>query len=116
MLYCISNSYKILSTIETAFIYYLYMQAPRVCPGYQIGSYNISIYAKNTLDNSSSLIYHFGPADYTQVNVDERTLLAHELRSGIYQGSHYEVEVTVESYSMIRTRRKSFCKLPLKFL
>ena len=92
------------------------MQAPRVCPGYQIGSYNISIYATNTLDNSSSLIYHFGPADYTQVNVDERTLLAHELRSGINQGSHYEVEVTVESYSMIRSRRKSFCKLPLKLL
>ena len=84
------------------------MQAPNICPGYQTGTINISIYDS---DNNDNLVHRFGLTEYTQQNLDEPKLIIEELRSELIQGRHYKVEVTVESIGMLRFKQKSFCKL-----
>ena len=81
-------------------------QGPKICAGYQTGTYNITIY-----DNDGSVVYHFGPMKYTQQNNSERVLVVKGLKADLMPGSQYEVEVTVESLGMLRSRRKNFSKL-----
>ena len=80
-------------------------QAPRICAGYQRGTYNITIY-----DDNGVIFDHFGPTKYTQENSRERILIVKGLRSGLTLGSQYEVEVTVESLGIFRSQRKNFSK------
>jgi hypothetical protein len=80
-----------------------------ICTGYQTGTYNMSIY-----DSDGAIVDHFGPMKYTQQNNSERVLVFKRLRSGLMLGNQYEVDVTVESLGMVRSRRKNFSKLQIK--
>ena len=74
-----------------------------------MGIYNITIY-----DTDGAVVNHFGPIKYTQQNNSERLLVVKGLKSGLIFGSQYEVEVTVESLGMLRSRRKNFSKLEMR--
>lgn len=48
---------------------------------------------------------------YTQQNSSERVLVVKGLKADLIPGMQYEVEVTVESLGILRSRRKTFSKL-----
>ena len=84
------------------------MQFPRICPGYQIGVYNITIYDNNNGD----IIHSFRPMELMQKNTEEQALITKEVKSGLTLGRQYVAEVTVESIGMVRNQNKTFGKLP----
>ena len=83
-------------------------QAPRICVGYQSGTYNITIY-----DDQHVIVDQFGPKKYTQKNSSEQLLVVKGLRSDFVIGRQYEVQVTVESLGIFHSRRKHFSKLDM---
>ena len=80
-------------------------QAPRICPGYQTGTYNITLF-----DDKDLVFDQFGPTKYTQENSNGQVLIVRGAWSGIELGNQYEVEVTVESVGVFRSKRKNFSK------
>ena len=81
------------------------MQAPRVCPGYQTGSYNITIY-----DSYGNVVKIFSQTDYTQVREEEPVLIVKGVRSGLSLNQQYILAVTVESLGVHHHQRKNFSK------
>ena len=77
-----------------------------MCAGYQTGTYSITMYG-----NNGAVVDHFGPIKYTQENNSEQMLIVKGLRPDLILGSQYEVEVTVESLGIFRSRRKNFSKM-----
>ena len=63
-----------------------------MCPRYQVGIYNITVY-----DDNNHIVHYFVPTEYTQNNIQEQELIVKEIRSGMIVGRHYVVKVTVES-------------------
>ena len=81
-------------------------QAPRICPGYQTGTYNISIYTSN----DESIVHQFGPIEYSQEHGNEQKLVVKEVRNGFILGENYGINVTAESIGVFRFRTTSFGK------
>jgi hypothetical protein len=79
-------------------------QAPRICPGYQVGTCNITIYTSN----HESIIHQLGPIEYTQEDVHEQELIPMEFRNGFILGEHYGISVTAESSGFLRSRTTVF--------
>lgn len=75
-----------------------------MCPRYQVGIYNITIYD----DINHNIIHHFVPTEYTQKNIQEQELIVRGVKSGLIVGGHYIVEVMVESGGVIRSQNKTF--------
>lgn len=63
-----------------------------MCPVYQTGSYNITVY-----DSADHLLNFFGPEVYTQENEENKTLVEKDLQVFLTQGQLYKVTVTSES-------------------
>ena len=82
------------------------MQAPSICPGYQTGIYNITVYD----DAYSAAIIDFGPTKYTQESEEEHALIVKEVKSGMSLGGLYIVEVSVESFNSYCLKRKTISK------
>lgn len=76
------------------------LQAPKLCPLYQTGTYNISVY-----DKTYHLIQQVGPTEYTQVNEEEQTLIVHQIQSSF---QYYAFEVTTSSVGITHTLRRTF--------
>lgn len=84
------------------------MKAPKICPEYQDGSYNITVYS-NESDNLTEL-HHFGPTKYTQRNENEQELVVKEVKDGFIFRGHYEVSVSAEIFGIIQSKSKVFCE------
>ena len=87
------------------FFTYPFNQVPRICPGYQSGSYSIVI-----SDNDGSPIHTFEPLEYTQERENETTLIVREIKTGLNFSEHYKIEVAAMSMGIQRSRRKTFSK------
>ena len=83
------------------------VQVPNMCPRYQVGIYNITIYD----DNNHNIIHYFVPTEYTQNNLQEQELIVKEVKSGLIVGGYYIVEVTVETGGVVHSQNKTFSML-----
>lgn len=82
------------------------VQAPQLCPGYQIGMYNITLRD----DKSDTILYSFGPSKYTQENENEPELIVKRIYSELISEQNYTLEVSVESLGSRYLKQKSFSK------
>ena len=78
-----------------------------MCPGYQTGTYSITILNNNSAD----IVHDFGTTEFQQHVKNERELITKELRTGLNVNEMYTVTVTVESIGVTHFRQKFFCKL-----
>lgn len=80
-------------------------QAPSICPGYQTGFYNITIY-----DDHGNVVEIFGQTEYIQEREEEPVLIVKGVRSGLILNQQYTLAITVESLGVYRHQRKTFSK------
>lgn len=83
----------------------IYIQAPTICPGYQKGTHNVTIY-----DGNGSLVHQFDSIEYTQEDNGEKSHIVKEMTSGLVYSKNYTVEVMTSSLGVMRSKRDSFCK------
>ena len=81
------------------------LQAPTICPGYQTGSYYITIY-----DGYGNVVKIFSQTEYTQETEEEPVLIVKGVRSGLITNQQYTLAVTVESLRIYRHQTKNFSK------
>lgn len=81
------------------------LQAPTICPGYQTGFYNITVY-----DGYGNVVKIFSQTEYTQETEEEPVLIVKGVRSGLILNEQYIVAVTVESLGVYHHQRKNFSK------
>ena len=80
------------------------IETPAMCPVYQTGSYNITVY-----DSADHLLKSFGPEVYIQENEETKTLTVNNLRIFLTQGQlYYEIIVTTESIGASISNTTSF--------
>ena len=82
------------------------MQAPTICPGYQTGSYNITIYG-----GYGNVVKIFTQTEYTQETEEKPVLIVKGVRSGLILNEQYTIAVTVESLGVYHHQRKNFSKM-----
>ena len=85
----------------------LLLQAPNICPGYQRGMYEISIYSD---DGSGSLVHSFPPTLHSRENDEDEATIAKEMRTGLTYGVNYTVEVVHATLGIVHTKTKGFGK------
>lgn len=71
------------------------VQAPSICPSYQVGTYNVSVY-----DNHQP-IYFVGPNNYTQESIEEPIVIMKEIEAG---RQHYQYKITISSEGITHTK------------
>lgn len=77
------------------------MQAPSICPMYQVGTYNVSFYD----DNHPNGIYRIGPNNFTQENISQPTIIMKEIEAGHL---YYQYQITVCSEGITHTLMGTF--------
>ena len=93
--------YKLLIKLGIAkFLMHHTLQVPRICPYYQTGYYNITIYDIM----NDSIILHVGPMEYSQINKSKQTL---EFGTELDSDKYYTVEVIAESIGVVQVKRKN---------
>ena len=76
-------------------------QTPRICPNYQTGTYNITIYYIN---DNESIVHQFGPIEFTQ----GQELIVEEVKNGFFLGEHYGINITAQSFGIVRFQATVF--------
>ena len=90
-----------------------FLQAPKICPGYQTGTFFIIIY-----DDTTHLLTQLGPLVYEQANEDEQILITKEVQiDSLSFSQYYEVKVIVERNRVLnpnKTRLGRYSKPVIK--
>lgn len=77
-----------------------------MCALYQTAMIGAVLYDVET-DNAT---YQFEPTEFIQYVDNEPNHINKEIRSGLKGGRSYRLEITVESFDMVRSKTKTFSK------